>query len=343
VFGHARRFKDYAVIRQHPILFALSFWFSPLLGGDLAQTGRATASAVLSGQKTAGAVRTKVFAEVADRYCQGRAILEGSGKRSLAYVAAAIIVAGVLVSATLILVPLSHSRTTVTEVSVTTASTTTATITSTVTMTSTGVTTDYVAVNDSGDSALLADCQSSQSYGYSSGTLVVGASSPAIICLQVYDFNSTNPIVLNATSLLDIEGYLPEQMAGGPSILGANFTVAASADQLLLGGPTNANEGTILAFAITAKPGASGTYWLGVAQLPRGFQLGSGGPYYCGPNGQLVAVSGQPDYVPSDETQICVTIIAGTNSTQFSIPGVGYTVPGGVLLYRIIGLMNSTQ
>ena len=156
------------------------------------------------------------------------------------------------------LVPLSRSSRTVTEVSVTattetltstsvitTPETTTSTetitststdmTTSTETTTSTSVTTDYIPINDSGDSALLADCISSQSYGYSSGTLVAGTSSPAIICVQVYEFNSTAPIVLNATSFLDIEGYLPTQEAGGPSILGANFTVAASVDQLLLG------------------------------------------------------------------------------------------------------------
>jgi len=184
-------------------------------------------------------------------------------------------------------------------------------------------------------------CPASQSYGYSSGTLVAGTSSPAIICVQVYWFNSTSAMLLaNPESILQIEG---------PVSGASNFTVTAylpgcvSACQVFLGGPTNIGEGTILALAITAKPGASGTYQLGVAQSPRGFQLGSGGPFYCGPNGDLVAGNGQPNYMPSAETQICVTMIAGANSTQFSIPGLSYTVPGGVLLYRIIGLTNSTQ
>jgi hypothetical protein len=283
--------------------------------------------------------------------------LQGNGKRSPAYIAAAIIVAGVLVSATLILVPLSHSPTTITEVSVTTStetmtSTSTSVTISTETTNSTSVTTDYIPINDSGDSALLADCVPTELYGFpANGALVAGPSSPAIICVRVYWFNSTAPFVLNTTSLLQIGGYA-QAGAGQPFDGGMNFTVTASVDQLLLGGSTNANEGTILAFAITAKPGASGTYQLAVAQSPRGFQLGSGQPYYCGPNGDLVAGTGQPDYVPSSITRLCSDVVtSGTNS--FSIPGVGpdcehengceQQVPAGVLFYKIISVTNSTQ
>jgi len=66
--------------------------------------------------------------------------LQGSGKRSLAYIAAAILVVGVLVSATLILVPLSRSPTTVTSTSTTTLTSTVTAVSernSTVTVTST--------------------------------------------------------------------------------------------------------------------------------------------------------------------------------------------------------------
>jgi hypothetical protein len=66
--------------------------------------------------------------------------LQGSGKRSLAYVAAAILLAGVLVSATLILVPLSRPPRTVTATLVTTATETT-TLTSTMTSTQTTMST----------------------------------------------------------------------------------------------------------------------------------------------------------------------------------------------------------
>ena len=63
--------------------------------------------------------------------------LQGSGRRSPSYVAAAILIAGVLVSATLILVPPSRSPTTVTVTSVTTATeTSTSTLVSASTVTS---------------------------------------------------------------------------------------------------------------------------------------------------------------------------------------------------------------
>jgi len=169
---------------------------------------------------------------------------------------------------------------------------------------------------------------------------VAGTNSPAIICVQVYRFNSTSPFLLNATSLLQIEGCegCGTTPGEGEQLLdaGANFTIAASADQLLLGGPANANEGTILAFAITAKPGASGTYQLALQQ----FQLGTSRASACGPNGDLVAGNGKPNYVPPNEG--CSPIII-SGGPQFSIPGLGYTVPGGVILYRIISLTNSTQ
>jgi hypothetical protein len=279
--------------------------------------------------------------------------LQGSGKRSLAYVAAAILVAAVLVSATLILVPLSRPPTTVTETSATTATetttstsvttttettTSTSVTTSTETSTSTGITTTTETTTTTSVVTLPAGCLPSQSNGYSYVTLVAGASSPAIICLQVYWFNSTSPMVLNATSVLQIGGFSPS--SGNPiPDPAANFTVAASTDQLALGGPTNAGEGTVLAYSITAKAGASGTYWLAV----KASQLGGTGLRECGPDaesfGSLLAGNGQPDYVPPSYLPVC---ISGGVPT-FSIPGVGYTVPAGFLCYRIISLTNSTQ
>jgi len=265
------------------------------------------------------------------------------------YVAAAILVAGVLLSATVILVPLSRPPTTVTETSVTTAtdtttstsvSTTTATstltslTTTTETTTSTSITTTTETTTTTSVVTLPAGCLPSQSNGYSSGTLVAGASSPAMICVQVYEFNSTSPIVLDTASLLEIEGFSP---SSGQPILdpAANFTVAASVDQLTLGGPANAGEGTVLAFAITARPGASGTYQLALQRA----QLGPDGPWEDCANGDLVAGNGQPNYVPPNEACLPIYITGGE---QFSIPGLGYTVPGGILLYRIISLTNST-
>jgi hypothetical protein len=195
---------------------------------------------------------------------------------------------------------------------------------------------------------LPARCSYSQSQGFTSGTLVVGATSPAIICVQFYWFSSTPPITLDAMSLAGIGGYTQAGPFGGNDgspINGANFTVAASQDQLLLGGPTNANEGTVVAYSITAKPGASGTYQVTV----QGWQLGAQGVENCGPDGEPVAVNlvagnGQPDYVYSAPGMCGAINVTGTNSTQaFSVPGVSYQIPSNVVLYRIISLTNSTQ
>jgi hypothetical protein len=146
-------------------------------------------------------------------------------------------------------------------------------------------------------------------------------------------------MVLNTTSPLEIGGFSPSSRDPIPDPA-ANFTVAASTDQLILGGPTNAGEGTVLAYSITAKAGASGTYWLAVKAL----QLGVSGLMECGPYaelfGFLVAGNGQPDYVPPSYLPVC--IIPGGSPT-FSIPGVGYTVPADALCYRIISVTNSTQ
>lgn len=258
--------------------------------------------------------------------------MQGSGKRSLAYVAAAILIAGVLVSATLILVPLSRSPTTITATSIRTTTQTT-TLTSAVTSTETTTTTSILA--------LPAGCLPSQSNGNSYETLVAGTSSPAIMCVQVYWFNSTSPMVLNAADLLQIEGFAPGSRDPVSDPAG-NFTVAASLDQLTLGGPTNAGEGTVLAYSITAKAGASGTYWLAV----KAFLLAQGGLRACGPPynaelfGSLLAGNGQPDYVPPAYLPVC---IEGGGPPTFSIPGVNYTVPAGFLCFRIISLSNSTQ
>jgi len=235
----------------------------------------------------------------------------------------------------------TSSETTTSTETVTSTSVTTATETSTSmeTSTSTSITTATQTTTTTSEVILPAGCLPDQSYGYSYETLVAGTSSPATICVQVYWFNSTSPMVLNTTSLLQIEGFSPS--SGNPiPDPAANFTVAASTDQLTMGGPTNAGEGTVLAFSITANAGASGTYWLALKAL----ELAPSGLTECGPDaelfGNLVAGNGQPDYVPPSYLPVC--IIPGGSPT-FSIPGVGYTVPPGALCFRIISVTNSTQ
>jgi len=249
-----------------------------------------------------------------------------TGKGSLAYVAAAIIIAAILVSATLVLVSPSSSARTVTRTSTTTA-TGTYTTTTTETTTQTSISTDYLTLNAAGNASLLADCSSTRVNAPWFGTLVTGVSSPAVLCVQLYEFNSTSQVLVNASSLLSIEG----KSASGAG----NFTVADSQDQLILGGRSNSNEGTVVAYAITANVGASGTYTLGI----RGMELGSE-PLGCGSFGELVAGSGQPNYAFIGG---CITYSTTSSAQPFTIPRVSYNILSNTLYFRIIALTNSTQ
>jgi hypothetical protein len=252
------------------------------------------------------------------------------GRSSSVYIAAAILVVVLLVSATLLLLYPSGSAKTLRTTVVTT---TTATETSTATSTST----EYIALNESGDADLLADCVSSQVNAPWFGTLVAGTSSPAILCLQLYEFGSNSTILVNASSLLSIQGLIPHQGGGFESDNAPqNFTVSASQDQLLMGGPSNSNEGTIVAYSILASPGSSGTYTLGI----QGGKLTSGSPDGCASFGELVAGDGQPDYALIGG---CITTNPSDFQPSFTIPGVGYNVAGDALYFRIVSITNSTQ
>ncbi|MGH9918807.1 MAG: hypothetical protein ACRD6W_08075 [Nitrososphaerales archaeon] len=244
----------------------------------------------------------------------------------------------------------SGIRTTFTSTSTSTSTqTTTATSTSTATTTVTSLSTQTVT------QTLPAQClgggsnSSFVSDGYF-GTLNVGASSPAIICLQLYEFDANSSFVVNATRLINIEGV---NLETGQTFHGfSNFTITASSGSIDLGGPTNANEGIVVALAITAKPGASGTYWWFVTQgqnppetaVPTdlGYQqalyLSDQGGADGGPYGLLVAGTGQPEYASGDFFGGYLGCTAG-----FHIQGVSYNICPDNLYFRIIGATNSTQ
>ena len=163
------------------------------------------------------------------------------------------------------------------------------------------------------------------------GDLTVGGT-PATICFQIYEFNSTSIIALNTTKLFSITGY-PVPNGGSVFSGKTNFTVSPSVAQIFLGGPNSTNEGAIIAYSISAKPGLSGTYFMQLA----GFLLGdSPGELCTGGAGQLVAGNGQPNYALPGSC-----ILEGSTG-PYSIPGVGYKVPGNTLYYRIYGAGNST-
>jgi hypothetical protein len=253
-------------------------------------------------------------------------------RKSVAYLAATILITAILVFAlTTVLVSPSRSETTTTETS-TIAATETSTTTATETTTVTSIATEYLNINASGDVALLADCSSAQVGNPGFEALVAETSSPAVVCVQLYEFSSTSPVVLNSTELLTIAGYADGQLFRGAG----NFTIVPSVDQFVLGGPTNANEGIVLAYGVMAKPGASGTYEISI----NGWQLEKSEPLQCaGCAGLLVAGNGRPNYAVTGD---CRTFIA-TNSTSFTIPGVTYDILSNTLYYKIIAMTNSTQ
>lgn len=242
-------------------------------------------------------------------------------------------VAAVLLSAALLLVPSYVSRKTVTEPAATT--TTEAT-------TMTTVSTGCMSNNASGSTALLACCASVLGPAHGFGTLVVGTSSPAVICVQLYELSSS-PTLLNLTSLLHILGPEPGAFESSPA---GNFTVVPSQDVLLIGGPSNANEGTVVAYSITAKPGASGTYAVG---LP-GWLLGGrdGGVFGAAcTDGQLIVGNGQPNYLSGGSCLVMVTSSSSSStnagSTQsFTIPGASDPY-SNTLYFKVIYVTNATQ
>jgi hypothetical protein len=222
--------------------------------------------------------------------------------------------------------------------------TSTGTLTTTVTSVSTQPITQVVPAGCSGGGNAVS--------GYWFGDLAVGTiTSSAIICLQLYEFNATSPITVDPAGLIAISGVnslISEQMVNGAS----NFTITSSSNSLELGGPTNANEGVVVALSVTAKPGASGTYWATVQQgyrevtaVPQGVQEGlylagnNGGGERDGPNGILVAGTGQPDYA----TNLGFSpVVLECTTSAFHIQGVAYNVCPDMLYYRVIAATNST-
>jgi hypothetical protein len=175
----------------------------------------------------------------------------------------------------------------------------------------------------------------------------------------LYYYNSTAPLALNTTQALSIQAlqYIANGSVNYPrSFSGAaNFTVTPSQTELTIGGPSNENEGTVIGYAITAKAGASGTYQLSfiptacficrLGPTASDWLLTPGEPLNCGYYGQLVAGTGQPNYV---QPTGCITYITtgattASSSTPHSIPGISYQLPNGDIGFEITDVTNSTQ
>jgi len=221
------------------------------------------------------------------------------------------------------------------------------------------LTTSYTSTNQttvfsaSTNSSLLTRCSGSQPPAVGNslefGDVVTGTSSPAIVCVELYYFAATAE-TFNLTTAFSIQAQRSGQSFSG----GSNFTVSSSQDEVLMGGPSNLGEGTVVAYSITAKPGASGTYELGFT--PAGvsgtlgrFLMESQEPASCPYYGQVVAGDGSPNYVlPSgcltiSSSYYCSSTTSSSTSQCTTIPGVTYPLVGGDLYFRVVGVTNSTQ
>jgi hypothetical protein len=209
------------------------------------------------------------------------------------------------------------------------------------TITKTTTATVTTTISNTASTALLAGCVNTRVPDFGFGTVTAGYASPALICIQLYYYNSTAPLTLNLTSAIQIEAqqYI-SSTSGGPlysrSFNGAsNFTIISSQNQLVIGGPSNESEGVFVAYAITAKPGASGAYQIGFDAWFLGSQMASS----CNSYGELAAGSGKPDYIGAGYLN-CTTTPA--TSGYYSVSGIPYPVLSG-LYFRTVGITNSTD
>lgn len=190
-------------------------------------------------------------------------------------------------------------------------------------------------------SSSSAECGGNQPSGFGFGFVTTGPVSPAVICVQLYYYN-TSSLTLNLTDALSIWASQPNASGSTTSSFSgeSNFTVSPSVNQLTIGGPHNASEGTYVSFAVTYRQGASGVYELGMFQSLglQAYLLGSQEPQSCGSYGRILAgSSGLPNY--AGQESMCITF--ETSSATIAIPGMSYRVIPG-LYFRVVGVTNSS-
>ncbi len=202
------------------------------------------------------------------------------------------------------------------------------------------------------DSGLGADCPGGQVNGTGFIDVVAGTSSPAVFCVQFYYYNSfhgynaSSPLLLNVSSSLSIQAvqevlsdgvYYPQSFDGS-----SNFTVSVSQSQLAIGGSTNENEGAMVAYAVTANSGSSGTYQLGLFPFTGGglWLLNPQEPEQCSYYGELVAGNGFPNY--AQNLGGCLTYPTSSLPSSYTLPGVSYQLLIGDVYFSIVAVTNST-
>jgi hypothetical protein len=202
------------------------------------------------------------------------------------------------------------------------------------------------------DASLLGYCPSNSSNSSGFIGAAVGGSAPSVICLKFFYFNAfkgynaSSPLLLNITDALSItaaESVYSEGLAYPEVFDGSqNFTLTVSQAQLAIGGPTNENEGAVVAFSLTANAGASGTYELGLFPSTSFslWLLNPQEPEQCGYYGELVAGNGFPNY--AQNTGGCLTYPGSGLASSYTIGGVPYQLMIGDVYFSVIGITNST-
>jgi hypothetical protein len=246
-----------------------------------------------------------------------------------------------MISASILYATTGPTAVTKTETIILTESeTTTFTKTETTTLTVSPTTS---SANASVEADILATCSQAVGSGQFP-TVVVGTNAATVLCVQVYDYNYTSTYTLNVSGALNIDAlkYPPnsEQIAfdGAP-----NFTVIASPNELVIGGPNSENEGAVIAYALTARPGASGTYELDFPSFSYNFP----GLDSCGYCGEVVTGNGQPSYLNTGFTgcisySVSNTAGAVTNGTKYTVIDDRVLINGGIY-FHISGIANYTQ
>ena len=246
---------------------------------------------------------------------------EASLKRErLAITAAALVsVAGIALASYALVSNASRTLTSTTTIAETVTST--ATINQTLTSTTTVSQTVTAALN-----YLQVGCLQNSAVSNAERSdypiLTVSGGRTALLCVRVYHFNSTSAINFNFTKSLEIEAV--EYPSNGQPIGfsgAANFTITPSQPEITLSGPGNENEGALIAWAISPKPGASGSYELDFsAPLLQG-----GGTPECGSYGELAAGNGKPSYLIQGfqgciiSTNIGSATTIGPNQTRWPV------------------------
>jgi hypothetical protein len=219
------------------------------------------------------------------------------------------------------------------------------------------------SVSTNSTSSLLSRCSSAVSQNNSVqwiGSVVAGTVSPAILCFQLYYFSVT-PETFNLTAGWTSAGLSIWSVTGPynsavPSVRGAdsNFTVSSSQGEVMMGGPANLGEGTVVAYSILANPGVKGTFWLGFGSaltppnLPMLMQSQTAEqcPWY----GQVVAGNVSAFSAPnggcgnlSTWSGYCSSTVNSSSSQCSTIPGVPYPLIHGRLFFRVVSVTSSTQ